>query len=240
MKDSIKILDPVQSIIALTEKLEKKKKFAYVNISRSAINVANNSAEKKPSKYFAKALNNCLKLQDENFLKAIPVEFSKDIENGSLTNIGLPNTGTYYDAAMFEYFFSNKKDVVDIFINHYIKDSKNVILTFHDKKIVEKVFGHNQYIINVPYNNYYDKLDSITAQIKEFSNGVDAVILDCPLLATAIAPKIWENTDISIVDFGKVVSSAKFSFHQERNKTFNKEDNFKDKKKFKKNRYEKR
>ena len=210
MEDINKILDPVKSIIALTEKIESKNKFAYVNISRSAIGAALNTSEKKPPRYFIKSLSNCMSIKDENFLKAVPLEFSQEIESGKLNSIGLNSDSTYYDAGMFEHFFSSKKEVIDIFINHYIRDSKNVILTFHDKKTVEKIFGQNQYVITVPYNNYYDKLDSIITQISEFENGVDAVILDCPLLATAISPKIWETMNVSIIDFGKFISSAKF------------------------------
>lgn len=235
MKDSIKILDPVKSIISLTEKIESKKKFAYVNISRSAINVLNNSSEKKPPKYFMKSLSKCVSIQDDNFLKAVPSEFSQDIENGKLSPLGITPDGTYYDAGMFEYFFNTKKDVVDIFLNHYIKNSKNVILTFHDQKTVQKMFGQHQYVITVPYNNYYDKLDSIVAQVCEFDDGVDNCILDCPMLGTAIAPKIWSEMNMSIIDFGKVVSSAKFLYNQDRNS--NRKDF--EKKPFRKN-YEKR
>lgn len=210
MKDTAVILDPVKSIIELTLKLENKKKFAYVNISRSALNALTPNAEKRPPKHFMKEVSKCVNIQEENFLKALPTEFSKDIELGKLSNIGIKNNTTYYDASMFEYFFFNKKEVVEIFINHYLKNSKNVILSFHDKKTVQKVFGANQDLIFVPYNNYYDKIDSIYSQISEFDGGVDNLILDCPMLATAIAPKVWENLNLSIIDFGKVLSTIRF------------------------------
>lgn len=218
MKDRALILDPVKSIIDLTYRLESKKKFAYVNISRSAVNALTHSTEKKAPKKFLKELEKCVEINNENFLKAIPVEFSKDIELGKLTSVGIKNDSTYYDASMFEYFYFNKKEVVDIFINHYIKDTKNVILSFHDKKIVQKMFGQNHYLISVPYNNFYDKVDSIYSQISEFNGGVDNLILDCPLLATAVTPKVWENLDMSVIDFGKVISSIRFqTFNSEKN-----------------------
>jgi hypothetical protein len=237
MKESNLILDPVKSIIDLTFRLEQKKKFAYVNISRSALNLMLHNSDKKPPKYFVKSLAKCMTIQDPNFLKAVPVEFSDEIQAGKLSEFGLQKDGSYYDAAMFEYFFSNKKEVVDIFINHYIRESKNVILSFHDKKTVQKVFGQNQYVVSVPYNNYYDKLDSIIAQISEFEGGVDSCILDCPMLATAIAPKLWENIDMSILDFGKIVSSARFYAMQNSDREKSEVDN---KKKFYKKRNEKR
>lgn len=237
MKENNLILDPVKSIIDLTFRLEQKKKFAYVNISRSALNLMLHNSDKKPPKYFVKSLAKCMTIQDPNFLKAVPIEFSDEIQAGKLSEFGLQKDGNYYDAAMFEYFFSNKKEVVDIFINHYIRESKNVILSFHDKKTVQKVFGQNQYVISVPYNNYYDKLDSIIAQISEFEGGVDSCILDCPMLATAIAPKLWDNIDMSILDFGKIVSSARFYAMQNSDREKSEVDN---KKKFYKKRNEKR
>jgi hypothetical protein len=237
MKENNVILDPIESIIDLTFKLEQKKKFAYVNISRSAINLMLNGSEKKPPKYFVKSLTKCMNIQDPNFLKAVPVEFIKEIELGKLSEFGLEKDGKYYDAGMFEYFFANKKETVDIFINHYIRESKNVVLSFHDKKTVQKVFGQNQYVVSVPYNNYYDKLDSIIAQISEFEGGVDSCILDCPMLATAIAPKLWENLDMSILDFGKIISSIRFYSLQNSEREKSESDN---KKKFYKKRNEKK
>jgi hypothetical protein len=237
MKDNNLILDPVKSIVDLTYKMEQKKKFAYVNISRSAINLMLHNSDKKPPKYFVKSLTKCMNIQDPNFLKAIPVEFSEEIEQGKLAEFGLQNGSSYYDAGMFEYFFANKKEVIDIFINHYIRESKNVVLSFHDKKTVQKVFGQNQYVVSVPYNNYYDKLDSIVAQVSEFEGGVDSCILDCPMLATAVAPKLWENLDMSILDFGKIISSVRFLAMQNAEKEKSDVDS---KKKFYKKRNEKR
>jgi len=237
MKDNSLILDPVKSIIDLTYRLEQKKKFAYVNISRSALNLMLHNSDKKPPKYFVKSLTKCMAIQDPNFLKAVPLEFLEEIESGKLSEFGLQKDGNYYDAGMFEHFFANKKEVVDIFINHYIRESKNVVLSFHDKKTVQKVFGQNQYVVSVPYNNYYDKLDPIAAQLSEFEGGVDSCILDCPMLATAIAPKLWENLDMSILDFGKIISSVRFQALQNAEKEKTEADN---KKKFYKKRNEKR
>jgi hypothetical protein len=237
MKENNMILDPVNSIVDLTYRIEQKKKFAYVNISRSAINLMLQNSDKKPPKYFVKSLTKCMAIEDPNFLKAVPVEFLDDIVSGKLSEFGLQKDSKYYDAGMFEYFFMNKKEVVDIFINHYIRESKNVILSFHDKKTVQKVFGQNQYVVSVPYNNYYDKLESIVSQVSEFEGGVDSCILDCPMLATAIAPKLWENLDMSILDFGKIVSSVRFQSIQNSEKEKVNTDN---KKKFYKKRNEKR
>ncbi len=77
----------------------------------------------------------------------------------------------------------------------------------------------------------------MVAQLSEFEGGVDSWILDCPMLATAIAPKLWENLDMSILDFGKIISSVRFQALQNAEKERTEADN---KKKFYKKRNEKR
>ena len=112
MKDNSLILDPVKSIIDLTYRLEQKKKFAYVNISRSALNLMLHNSDKKPPKYFIKSLTKCMTIQDPNFLKAVPLEFLEEIESGKLSEFGLQKDGNYYDAGMFEHFFANKSSKI--------------------------------------------------------------------------------------------------------------------------------
>jgi hypothetical protein len=211
MNNQLIVLDPIKSIIDLTKKMEEKQKYAFVNISRTAISSLTPSPEKKIPKNFVKAISKCATMDHPNFLKAVPVDYAEELTGGVLNNIGLKNNRKYYDASTFDYFYNTKKEVVNIFIDHYIRDSKNVIVTFHDKKTIQNIFGSNQYIITVPFNSYFDKLDAIQAQVEEFSGGVDHCIMDCPLLSTALAPKIWENLDMSILDLGKVVSASRFS-----------------------------
>jgi hypothetical protein len=229
MKTKNIITDPVNTIIDLTYRMEQKEKFAFVNISRSAINSLLPEAEKKPPKYFLKAVSNCIEISDPNFLKAIPSEYLEDVQNGKYSTLGIDSSQSYYDANMFDFYYSKRKEVVDTFINHYIKDSKNVILSFHDKKTVEKVFGQNQAVITVAYNNYYERLDAIVSELSEFDGLVDYVILDCPLLATAIAPKIWNSLTMSIIDFGKIVSSNRYQANNNFDKERSVKRNFSDK-----------
>ena len=89
MKNKTLILNQSKTIIDLTEKFESKEKFAFVNISRSAINAILPEAEKKPPKHFVNSILKCIEIDDPNFLKAVPYEFSSDIENGKYSNLGL-------------------------------------------------------------------------------------------------------------------------------------------------------
>ena len=103
----------------------------------------------------------------------------------------------------------NNKEVYDVLINYFIRNTPKVVVSFHDKKIVQRVFGFDSHVINVPFHNYYDKLDNIYAQISEFNEGVDYCLFDCGVLGLALSSKIWENLDMSIIDSGKIVSLIK-------------------------------
>ena len=98
------------------------------------------------------------------------------------------------------------------FVDFYIRNNPYVVVTFHDRKVITRVLGTPFDTIYVPYNDYYDKLDSIIETLATYTGKVDTVILDCPLLSAALANKIWDNLDFSIIDFGKVISFARARF----------------------------
>ena len=83
-----------------------------------------------------------------------------------------------------------------------------------DKKIIQKHFGNNTHIINVAYTNYYEKIDNIYAQLAEFEGGVDYCIMDCGVLGLALMSKIWDNLNMSTIDFGKTLSLSKVTYPQ--------------------------
>ena len=45
--------------------------------------------------------------------------------------------------------------------------------------------------------------------MSEFDNEYQMCILDCPMFASAIAPKLWEKTKMSILDLGKTLTVAR-------------------------------
>ena len=47
------------------------------------------------------------------------------------------------------------------------------------------------------------------SQISEFSNEYDFCVLDCPMFSSAIAPKIWDTTKMSVLDLGKSLTVAR-------------------------------
>lgn len=202
-------LNQAQSLTNLTLALEKKKKFAYVNVPKSAIIALSKNADNSFPSHFAKSVIGSLKNSDPNVMKAISHTLVSDIEDGKHYKIGLHKNAEYYYSNIFEYYYMNNKDVYTSTVNYYIKNTPSVVITFHDKKLIQKHFGNGAHIINVAYTNYYEKLDNIYAQLSEFEGGADYCIMDCGVLGLALTSKVWENLNMSIIDFGKTLSLSK-------------------------------
>jgi hypothetical protein len=207
-------LNQAQSLINLTAAMEKKKKFSYINVPKSAIIALGKNSDNSFPSHFAKNVVASLKNTDPNVMKATSHSLVSDIEDGKHFKIGLHKNGEYYYSNIFEYYYMNSKEIYNSTVNYYIKNTPSVVITFHDKKIIQKHFGNNAHIINVAYTNYYEKIDNIYAQLAEFEGGVDYCIMDCGVLGLALMSKIWDNLNMSTIDFGKTLSLSKVTYPQ--------------------------
>jgi hypothetical protein len=214
MKKDIKIATHSQTIQALTLKMLSKERYAYVNFPRSALIAMGNSDSKKTSKNFNESIIKSFNINHQNYMKGIPLAFlnSNDSEN-ELDYSKIDNNQIYYNSTTLENYFNNNEIAFSSFVDFYIRNTPYVIVTFHDRKVISRVLGAPYDIIYVPYNDYYDKLDSIIETLSTYKGKVDTVILDCPLLSAALAERIWNKLDFSIIDFGKVISFARARFN---------------------------
>jgi len=213
MKKDIRIATHAQTISSLTLKMLSKERFAYVNFPRSALIAMGNSDIKKNSKEFSDSITKSFSINDNNFMKGIPLAFvnSNDSEN-ELDYSKVDSNQVYYNSTTLENYFNNNEVAFTSFVDFYIRNTPYVVVTFHDRKVITRVLGSPVDTIYVPYNDYYDKLDSIIESLSAYKGKVDTVILDCPLLSAALANKIWNELDFSIIDFGKVISFARARF----------------------------
>lgn len=197
------------TLIKVTEMLESRKRFAFVTYTRSAFFsiLGDIKGEKKPPKQFVQSTLRGLTLSDPNYLAATQTDFVLSQEN-KLGKIGLLDK-EFYNSSFLETFIQNNYEIFKIFMNYYFKYNKVLVISFQHKSNIGKFFSKNSAFIQVPYNDFYDKLDSVIAQISEFDNEYKTVVLDCPMLSSAIAPKIWEKTDMSILDLGKTLTVAR-------------------------------
>jgi hypothetical protein len=207
-------IDAKNTLFEITELLEKKKKFTYTNISKGSIISLNKNSENPFPKPFAKNVINAINYQDSSFHKAVSHSLVSEIVASKHNKIGLTDDATYYYSNIFEYYQMNDRDMFNIILSRYFKHSPALVVSLNDKKIVQKVFGKNVHVINVNFSNMYEKVDSVYGQISEFEGGVDHCIMDCGILGLALAPKVHERLDISVIDFGKTITHIKSSFNR--------------------------
>lgn len=202
-------LDQKQSLLNVTSALSNKKRFSYVNIPKaSIISLSRNSDNSFPSS-FAKNVIYSLRMKDDKVMKALSHSLKDDVIANRHFKIGLNKNSDYYYSNIFEYYYLNDRETFNSFIEYYIRYSKFAVVTVHDSKAVSKMFGYNARVITVPYNNYYDKVDDVYAQLSEFDGELDYCILDCGVLGLGLLPKVWSNLSVSLIDFGKTLSIAK-------------------------------
>lgn len=205
----MKTVNEKETIRHTAKLLAEKNRFAFVTYTRSAILSALNDlkGDKKPPKYFSKAILSGLSSQDPNFYKALQKDYVTGIE-GRIDSVGLKNQ-FFYDSSYLEHYINNNHDVFDTFMSYFFKYNKALIISFQYKSLISKYFSKESAYIHIPYNDFYDKIDSVVSQISEFDNEYDLCILDCPMFSSAIAPKIWEKTNMSIFDLGKSLTAAR-------------------------------
>jgi hypothetical protein len=205
----MKTLNEKETIKHVTQLLTEKNSFAFVTYTRSSIlsAIGDLKGDKKPPKYFAKAIMSGLSNNDPMFSKALQKDFVSGIE-GKIDGIGLKDY-SFYDSSYLEYYINNNHEIFDIFMSYFFKNTKALVVSFQYKSLISKHFAKDSAFIHVPYNDFYDKVDNIAAQITEFNNEYDLCILDCPMFSSAIAPRIWEKTNMSIIDLGKSLTAAR-------------------------------
>jgi hypothetical protein len=205
------ILNVVSSLVDVTESLENKKKFSYLNISKGSIYSLNKNAENAFPKLFAKSVIDLFSNNSPSIKKAISHSMVNDVKSGKYKNIGLSPESDYYYSNIFEYYYMNDRDVYNILISRYFKNSPTLVVTLHDKKLITKMFGGFVHVININYSTMYEKFDYIYSQISDFNEGVDYCLMDCGPLSLGVASKIDQNLSMSVIDLGKTVTLHKTS-----------------------------
>jgi len=145
--------------------------------------------------------------KDPNFIKAA----QRDLMLSSSDKLGSLNIkGTeFYDPAFLEVYINNNYDIFKTFVSWYFKNTKAIVVSFQNQNYIGKYFSADSVFIQVPYNDFYSRIDSITEEIKSHNNDFDLCIFDCPMLSAALAVEVWDNTDMSIIDLGRTLTVAR-------------------------------
>lgn len=199
----------VETIKEVSRLFETKNKFAFVTYTRSSVLsvLGEIDGEKKPPKSFSSSVLDGLQKKDPNFMKAIQSDLVLANQQ-KLEKIGA-KVQKVYDPSFLEHYINNNIDIFKMFMSWYIKNTKSVVVSFQNESYINKYFSSNSIFINVPYNDFYSRVDSIVEEIGSKSSDAFICVLDCPMLSAALAPKIWDKINISILDLGRTFNVVK-------------------------------
>lgn len=189
--------------------LEKKEKFAFITYTRSAVfsAIGEVKGDKKPPKHFTKCVLEGLQNQDKNFTKAIQYDLVTSCsEKFKELNV---HSDHFYDPGFLEYYINTDYDVFKTFASWYFKFTKAVVVSFQNEAYIGKYFSSDSSFIQVPYNDFYSKVDQITKDIISKADGAELVLFDCPMLSAALGPKVWAESSMSILDLGRTLNAAR-------------------------------
>jgi hypothetical protein len=208
----MKTLNATETIKKVSLLLDRKERFAFVTYTRSAIfsMTGELSGDKKPPKNFLKLISMSLDNNSSGFIKAaqrdlIKSSVDKIAQNGNST----VSNEVFYDPSFLEYYINTNYDIFKTFTSWYLKTTKVIIVSFQNKSSISKYFSPDSIYIQVPYNDFYSRIDSITQEIIEKSSETSLCVLDCPMLSTALAQNLWEKSDMSILDLGRTLTVAR-------------------------------
>ena len=214
MKKDIMIASHSRTIQHLTLKMLARERFAYVNFPRSALIAMSDPNSEESSKEFNDLIIKSFNVNHKNYIKGIPSAFvNSNYSENELDSLKIDVNQKYYSSTTLENYFNNNQQAFTSFVDFYIRNTPYVVVTFHDRKIITRVLGTPLEVIHVPYNDFYNKIDFIMESLSKFTDKVDTVILDCPLLSTGLAGRIWNELNFSIIDLGKVIGFAKSRFN---------------------------
>lgn len=201
----------IQASIDLTKLMNGKEKFAFLNISKSSIVSLGKKKSDTGLAKFNKEIIRSINLADKKIIKNISESLVEEVNASSHSGIGLVDDGRFYTPNLFEYFYENDRQVYNDIFDFYIKNTKIVVISFHDKKTIYKFMGFKSDIINVPFNNYPSRFEETFKKIAALNGKVDYCIMDCSSLGLALSNSIWNKLDMSIIDLGKTISVSKIN-----------------------------
>jgi hypothetical protein len=197
------------SVIQLTKMMSENEKFAFLNISKSSIIGLNKKSEKSFPPEVSKEIVKSINLNGPRIMKSVSPDLAAEIRDDRHSAIGLKSNHKYYSPNLFEHYFQTDKYIFDSIVQFFIKNTSNVVVSLHDQKRVANILGIRYNIINVGYHSLYKRFEETYNQIAQYNGKAEYCLLDCSSLGLALASKIWENLDMSIIDLGKALNFTK-------------------------------
>lgn len=194
----------------LTKKMLAHNKYAFVLFPKSVLMTLSDPGNSETPIKFIEDIRKSFSIKDSAYMKAVSSSFVSYSEKEEEVNPSMFDSDSiYFNSSTLEGYFQSNQSAFKSFTEFYLKNNPFITVSFNENKHITKVLGIPAAHINVSHNNFHEKLDDICESIEKVKHMGDTVVLDCPVLSSGLAHKIWENFNLSILDFGKIIGFSK-------------------------------
>jgi hypothetical protein len=171
-------------------------------------------------------MKDSFKIVDSLYLKALGVNYPIEkgmiqglfapyvqnfqLEKDILTNFNIPY-GTVFDSQiLFHYLTVFKPELMNAFLNQYIRPKKKMFIGSTPKHIAEKIFGPIDVYISVPQVGAYFKINDWFPQIVEnLDKTIEVIIPSAGSASKIISYRLWKmDIEAHCLDIGSIVDAA--------------------------------
>jgi len=222
----IKTKSTLESLEHLSSLLDVSKKVYFNRYGDGEIfNMVNkDSREHYATEDLANELKISFSIDDPHYLKAVainyPVEkgmiyglfapFKKNLilEKSLSDTFNIPESNRFENPVAFHYLSIFKPEVMNNFLNKYIRPKKKMFIGSTPKHIAEMVFGPIDVYIPIPSVGAYYKLNEWFPQIVENIDKVEVVIPSAGVASNIISSKLWQmNCEVHCLNIGSIVDA---------------------------------
>lgn len=140
--------------------------------------------------------------------------FAPFIDNDELAlqlekNFAIP-AGTLYEShVMFHYLAVFKPDVLNDFLNRYVRPRRKLFIGSTPREYAEKLYGPIQYYVSIPARDAYSRWDEWWPMVTSAVAKVDVVIPSAGVTSNVINLRLWEmGAEVHSLDIGSLVDAA--------------------------------
>lgn len=217
----------IETYNTLCDKLRNNDRVFYSRFGDGDIYIMDGRAEAMHSwsENLQKELKEAIKIEDENYLRGVAVNYVK--EEGMYSNVFEPHgTNTYlsnflsnelgfeedytFESAIMPHYMSvfKQNEMVD-FLNEFIRPKKKLFIGSISKEDAAKLLGHIDYYVNVPHRDAYTSMESWYDEAMQVIDDVELVIPTAGMATRVFNKRLWnKGTKVHSIDIGSVIDAV--------------------------------
>lgn len=224
---SIRSKSTVESLAHLTTLLRIHKKVYFSRFGDGEIYtmVDKDCLEHDVSDSLKDALVHSFEISSPQYLKAVGVNYpledgmihglfapyidNFDLEKYILNRFPQEQEAVYENQILFHYLAIFKPEIMNRFLNEFIRGKRIMFIGSTPKSVAEKIYGPIDVYIQIPNKNAFYKLEEYYPEIVKEAKNIDVILPSAGVASNIINAKLWDaGVEAHVLDLGSLVDAA--------------------------------